>query len=154
MASIGFRCWKDRLAFVVLDGSVSNPVLVDHGNGVAPRDVGRPDVLAWLRREVHEVLDANVGISTGFFRAAEKNSRARMDGRYEFEGVLQEAAFSHQLNLGLVARIKSQIKRDTGFAGPQSELGQLVTHPALASLAANTYEDAVLAALCGLPGGS
>ena len=153
MASIGFRCWKDRFAFVVLEGTTGAPVVIDHGLRTAPVDHERPDALAWLRREVHELLELHSDVSIGFYKAAEGVSRSPMAERHEFEGVLQEAAVSSNRHLPVAARVKSQIRRDTGFDRAARYVGQMREHPALAGLAADKYSDAVLAALCGLPKG-
>ena len=124
---------------------------MDHGHRSAPMDLDRPDMLAWLRRDVHEILDSHPEVSVGFFKAAERPTRSPVAERHEFEGVLQEAALAHGRRLRLERRIKTQVKSDTGFGRAARYITELCEHEALEGLSRANFGDALLAALCGLP---
>jgi hypothetical protein len=141
VAVIGFRCYGDALAYVVLDGAVDDPVLVEHDHLRMPRG-DRPQQLAWARKEVQEIAQRTAASGVAY-KAAEPVARTKDLARAEAEGVLQEALAD--LGLTPIRRIKKQIKSDIGFAGPAGELEAALTGP-LAELPANRRE-AALAAL-------
>ena len=149
MSCIGFWCWDDHFSFVVLSGTADEPSLQGRGSRRAPKGLPRPEALQWLRREVHEVLNTH-SPQRAYYKATEGNSRTKDLRRGEFEGVLQEAAASHQLRLIIEGRVKAQVKRDTAFQRPARYLDHLLQHPALADVSTPTYCEACLAALCGL----
>lgn len=150
MNSIGFRCWNDRISFVVLGGTQEDPKVFTRGHVQAPASYNRSDVLVWLRQEIHEILNKN-SVNIGFFKAIENNSRNKDTSRAEFEGVLQEAARSHNCKINIQSRLNSQIKRDLAFENPARYLKKRFPSPELNELNNDKYSEACLAALCGLP---
>jgi hypothetical protein len=149
MAVIGFRCWGDKLAWIVLDGTVRVPAVVDHGHANVPANSTRAQQLAWLRREVIDVARAH-DVNRAFLREVEGMARgAGTTTRYECHGVLQEAWHSERPDVPLEKRVMNQIKRDTGVAG-REEIGDLIfDNDDLGTLSAS-YRDAISVALCGL----
>ena len=147
MKSIGFRCWKDRFSFVVLSGTCDAPVVLGNDHRIAPVGQSRAANLAWMRAEVIDVLLAH-SPDTGFYKADEGMKRDICRG--EFEGVMQEAAFSHQPQLEIVKRIKTQIRRDIAYDGQARYIDRALGPAGLQDLAKPKYVDATLAALCGL----
>jgi hypothetical protein len=146
MAVIGFRCYHSSLAVVVLDGSSADPILIDHVHVSMPSDA-RPSQLAWLRKEVREIV-ARVSPELVAYKAPEGSARTRDLGRAEAEGVLQEAV--HSAGIDVVRRLKTQIRVDIGFAQQARYLeNALQNYPALGDLPANR-RDAALAALSAL----
>lgn len=140
MAVVGFRCHKDALTYVVLDGDRSDPRVLDHGSTRMPKS-DRADQLVWLRQEVQEIMDRTDPAAVSF-KPAETVARTRDLGRAEAEGVLQEAVRSRGLTP--VRRLKSQIKADLGFPKPARYLESLLVGP-LAHLPGNRHEAALVA---------
>ncbi len=149
MAAIGFRCWKDRVALVVVNGTRSAPELVTHEVRTVPALPSRAEELHWVRREVQEILDTHRP-DRGFYKAAEPMAQRKDLARAEVEGVLQEAAFGHKTRLSLTKRINVQIVRDTAFSRKPRYLQELLSGTPLAGLPA-AQREAGMAALCGLP---
>lgn len=149
MSSIGFRCWADRFAYVVLVGTVSSPTLVDHGICAAPTGHSRQQILQWLRKEAFEILDRHKP-EKGFFKCTEPIAKTKILHRGEFEGVLQEAGLSHACRLSIESCQKNQIKKATGFSGAAKDLSPLLSPSAISSLNKDNYREAALVALCGL----
>lgn len=151
MKSIGFRCWKDRFAFVVLEGTQEAPTLVAKELRRSPQNVSRPEFLAWVRRNVYEILTAHLPDAVSF-RAHEPVSRMKDLHRAEVEGVLQEAAYGHSPSHLTLSRVKIQIKKDiVTFDRPARYLGYALVDANLADLKSVNFEDAALVAVCGLP---
>jgi Holliday junction resolvasome RuvABC endonuclease subunit len=149
--SIGFRCTKNSITFVVLEGHQEAPLVLAQDVRQVPKNISRPEELRWLRREVHDILNT-YGVEVGFYRSTEPSSKTRDMQRGEFEGVLQEAALSHeQRNLLLESRIKVQIKSNTGLT-KKDDVEELLESEAFMSIPSKSkYADAYLVALCGLP---
>jgi hypothetical protein len=138
--AVGFRCHKDSIVYVVLDGDLSAPRVIEHRQTPMPRG-DRPDQLVWLRQEVQEIVQRSRP-STVAFKAAEPVARTKDLGRAEVEGVLQEAV--RTLDLLPLRRVKSQIKADLDFARPARYLSTLLTGE-LARLPTNRAEAALVA---------
>lgn len=149
MKSIGFRCWADRISFVILEGTQEAPTIICKDHRKAPKGASRAEQLIWLRKEVHEIFDSNK-VDVAFYKATENNSRKKDLDRGQFEGVLIEAAYSHKVKCEIEGRIKSQINRDTN-ARKAKYVGELLQTEELEELASANFEEACLASLCGLP---
>lgn len=144
MRVVGVRCEKDAIAYVVLDGSLQSPQLVDHDRVTMP-EIERPKQLGWLRKEIRELITrTDAGVLA--YKAPETNARSKDLGRAECEGVLQEAALSKSLMP--LKRIKRQIKADLAFPESARYLDRAIPEN-LASLPRNRHE-AALAALSAL----
>lgn len=149
MKSIGFRCWKDKFSFVILNGEQEAPNLISHNHLKLPELGSRAEQLSWLRKEIIEIIDTNE-IDTAIFKASEPISRKKDPKRGEVEGILQEAIFSHEKNINIESRIKSQLNAKTN-ARKAKYLGELLVLDAFKGLAKLKYEDACIAALSELP---
>ena len=149
MRSIGFRCWKDTIAFVVLEGTASSVQLCANEKRSFPASATSAAQLAWVRREVHEILDAQLP-GVGFLKVAESIARKKDLRRSEVEGVLKEAAISHAVNLEVAPVMKRQIKAATHFGQSAQYLGNALQDMGLSELRTTAYEEAALAALCGM----
>lgn len=151
MRSIGFRCWNDRFAFVVLEGTQDQPSVVASEVRRSPKNVDRPEFLAWVRSNVDEILTAYEPDAASF-KATEGSSQKKDLRRAEVEGVLQEAAYSHRPSHVVTGRIKSQIRKDVaGFEEPARYVGRLLAGGSLSGLKSPNFEEAALVAICGLP---
>lgn len=112
MAVIGFRCFKNALSYVVLSGDADAPTVDDHAHVSFPV-ASRPEQLAWVRREVIEILNRTRPTAVGF-KGIEGSAQVKDTGRAEVEGVLQEACLS--AGVSPLKRLKSQI---TGRYAPR-----------------------------------
>lgn len=149
MKAIGFRCWKDKFSYVIVEGTQANPKKVSHNHLTLPKTVSRPEQLVWFRKEIKELMDTN-NIDVAIFKATETISRSKEPMRGELEGILQEAIFSHPKNTTIEGRIKTQLNSNTN-ARKAKYLGELLEHEEFCDLPKTNYEDACVAAISGLP---
>jgi len=149
MKSIGFRCWKDKFSFVLIEGTQDNPTKIAENHLKLPKNLSRPEQLAWFRLEIKELMDTN-DISIAIFKATEPISRTKEPTRGELEGILQETIFSHPKATTVEGRIKSQLNSNTN-ARKAKYLGELLDIDTFKDLSKVNYEDACIAALSGLP---
>lgn len=149
MKSLGIRCWNDKFSYVILTGTQEEPEEVESNQLNLPNNRSRPQQLAWLRKEIHELLDKHE-ISIGCFKATEPISRSKDPKRGELEGVVQEAGISHDSQIIIEPRIKSQLNSKTN-ARKTKYLGELLEIEGLNHLNKTKFEDAIISALSGLP---
>lgn len=149
MKSIGFRCWKDKFTYVIIEGTQDNPTRLKENHLKLPKNLSRPEQLAWFRREIKELMDTN-DIDIAIFKATEPISQSKDPARGELEGILQETIFSHPKPTTVEGRIKTQLNSKTK-ARKAKYLGELLEHEAFCDLSKSNYEDACIAALSGLP---
>lgn len=151
MKAIGFRCWKDRFAFVVLEGSQARPILVASKLRVAPPGLARYQVLSWFRENVQEVFET-FRPGDGAFKVVEATSRTKDLGRAEMEGVLQETAYSHEFGLPIDRRLKSQLRKAIPVGDePARYVHRVLNDVGLSQLDTERYRDAAVVALSCLP---
>lgn len=149
MKSIGFRCWKDKFSYVIVEGTQDNPTRITDKHIKLPKNLSRPEQLAWFRREIKEIIDTN-DLDIAIFKSTEPISRSKDPLRGELEGILQETIYSHQKPTQVEGRIKTQLNSKTN-ARKAKYLGELLEQQAFCDLSKANYEDACVAALSGLP---
>ena len=149
MKVIGFRCWKDKFSYVIIEGTQDNPNRLAENHLKLPKNCSRPEQLAWFRKEIKELIDIN-DIDYAIFKATEPISRTKDPARGELEGILQEVIYSHPKSTIVESRIKSQLNSKTN-ARKAKYLGELLELDAFNDLSKANYEDACIAALSGLP---
>ena len=150
MAVIGFRCYSDGFAFVVLEGTQANPKLVGHQRVSFPKNNSEGANLAWTRRQVGELL-AKHKVANAAIKRAETNARRKSLPRAQVEGVVKEAVYA-ALDEQCVPLLKSQIKAAIpGFAAPARYLEEVLSGSALAKLNTTNYLDAACVAIAALP---
>ncbi len=149
MKSIGFRCWKDKFSYIIVEGQQDNPTTIKYDHIKMPEFETRPEKLSWFRQEVTEILDTNE-FDVAIFKAIEPISRTKDPKRGELEGILQETIFSHEKPVSIEGRIKKQLNSKTN-ARKAKYLGELLILDAFKGLPKSKYEDACVAALSGLP---
>jgi hypothetical protein len=149
MKSIGFRCWKDKFSYVIIEGTQDNPVLIANNHLKLPKNLSRPEQLAWFKREIKELMDTN-DLDIAIFKATEPISQSKEPQRGELEGILQETIFSHQKVTQIEGRIKTQLNSKTN-SRKAKYLCELMEHEVFCELPKTNYEDACVAALSGLP---
>ena len=149
MRSLGFRCWKDRFAFVVLRGKQQSARLVAQEVRRAPTGAGRAEFLSWIRKSVREII-AKYDPDEVRYKTAEGSARNKDLARAQVEGVLQEAAYSR--NRIVTSKVKSQLRKDIcAFTGQAGYVQRALPQHGLTTLDVTDYREAALAALSGLP---
>jgi len=149
MIAIGFRCWKDKFSYVIVEGTQESPNKIMEMHIQLPFNCKRPEQLAWFRKEIKEIIDTHE-IDCAVFKATENISRSKEPQRGELEGILQETIFSHPKKITVEGRIKSQLNSKT-TARKAKYLGELLDKEPFKGLSKLKYEDACVAALSGLP---
>jgi hypothetical protein len=149
MKSIGFRCWKDKFSYVIVEGTQDNPSRLGENHLKLPLKMERPEQLAWFKQEIKELMDTN-DVDVAIFKATEPISRSKDPARGELEGILQETIFSHSKPTTIEGRIKTQLNSKT-TARKAKYLGELLEHEQFNDLTKSKYEDACVAAISGLP---
>jgi Holliday junction resolvasome RuvABC endonuclease subunit len=93
MRYIGLRCWPDRFAYVVLEGTVGAPILIASDTVTIPADDDRPSFLNWISKEVRTILK-RYPQSRCSYKAIEPMAFKNSDSlrRSQAEGVVQAVA--------------------------------------------------------------
>ncbi len=93
MIVVGIRCTKDALDWAVVQGAERTAAsLVEHQKVTIPAGA-RGNQLAWVRKEVLELLERHA-VDAAAVRVAEGGGQSVSLGRSEVEGVVQEALTS------------------------------------------------------------
>jgi len=151
MLALGFRCYPNGFAYVVLTGNQSTPEIVAKDKFDLPQDECWCAKLCWLRRQIVELLELHNPDAVGIKRA-ESNVRKINTQRCEIEGVIKETIYSHS-NVASEFYLKSQLRRDiSGFTRSMRYLTSLLSERGLADLNRGYYQDAALVALAVLRG--
>jgi Holliday junction resolvasome RuvABC endonuclease subunit len=93
MIALGVRCTKDSLDWAVVDGTQRHLASVIEQRKVTVPAGNRGGQLAWVRKEVLELLERH-SVEAAAVRVAEAGGRSVSLGRSEVEGVIQEALAS------------------------------------------------------------
>src|SRR5207302_683765 len=116
MRVLGVRTHKDRFEWAVVEGDDrSGAAIVSTGKASIPQVAGRGQELAWVRQEVHAVLD-RCRPDAAAVDVCEPSVTA--PGRCEVDGVVQEAlavrnvATSRLFAATVRSRFKAQRKAD------------------------------------------
>jgi hypothetical protein len=150
MAVIGFRCWPDGFAYVVLDGTQAAPTVVAKARLKFPTDTPWSHSLAWARRQLEEIL-RQFPSSAAAVKTQEPAAQHKSLPRAEVEGVIKEAVFSFSA-VECTTRMKIQLRaaiRD--FKEPARYIERALEPRGLAELQHANFEEAGLAALSMLP---
>jgi hypothetical protein len=149
---IGIRCWPDKFAFAVADGSVERPRVVEAKVVPFPSRLSRPGFLHWISEELKGILRRH-HIDGAGFKSIEATARKNMSllHRAEVEGVVQAVIYEagcHSVGGLNKQQLKSRIKLNDRA----SELPQAAKDSGLMRGLANDCEDAVLVAWALLGG--
>ena len=148
---IGFRSFTDGFAYVVLQGTQSEPEVLEKDRLCLPKDHSWPACLVWVRKQLSEILqkfDANAAC----IKVIEPRAQRKSSKRIQIEAVIQEYLYSVK-SIDCTTRIKSQLKRDIlGFTDPARYLERVLTQSEiLSNLNTPQYQEATLAAVSELP---
>jgi hypothetical protein len=142
MLVVGVRCTKDKLDWAVVDGADRASASVIERRQVTIPARHRGEQLAWVRKEVLELLERHA-VEAAAVRVAEGGGQSVSLGRSEVEGVVQEAFASGGVS---PARHVAVTIRAAYGARNNSELGPaLEAVPAIKDTAASRREPAVSA---------
>jgi len=142
MLAVGVRCTKDKLDWAVVDGARRASASLIEGRQVTIPAGQRGEQLAWVRKEVLELLERHA-VEAAAVRVAEGGGQSVSLGRSEVEGVVQEALASGGV---FPARHVAVTIRGAYSARNNTELGSaLEAVPAIKDTAASRREPVVSA---------
>ncbi len=148
MKILGVKNGKDVLNWIVIDGTTrDNAVVIEHGENSAPAGK-RADQLAWVRREVLELV-ARHAIDNAAVRSAEAGtSGAPNFARAELDGVV--LASLSESSVPVDSYRSASVRSRFGRTKAAAEIAQ----SAIPSVNATTKSrrDQLVVALCALPG--
>jgi N-methylhydantoinase A/oxoprolinase/acetone carboxylase beta subunit len=144
---IGIRSFPDGFAYVILDGSQARPVCIAKDRLNLPVGVSWPEALAWVRRQVEEIMNAHQAVRA-CIKIIEHNAKRKSVQRSQIEAVILEYLFSSH-HICCEARVKAQIKRAIPRFHEQARyLDRLVaSHAHLRDLDTLTYQEATVAGI-------
>ena len=148
MIVLGVRCSKENLDWAVVEGDQRGTAsIVEHRKVTIP-NAQRGDQLAWVRKEVMELLERHP-LEAAAVRVAESGGKTVSLGRAEVEGVVQEALAS----AGLVpARHVAVTIRGIYGARNNPELVAALSAVPVIEDVATTRREPVVSAVALLPG--
>jgi Holliday junction resolvasome RuvABC endonuclease subunit len=143
---IGIRCWPDKFAFAVADGSVDHPQLLEANVVRFPSGLKRPGFLHWISDELKGILRRH-HIDRAAFKAIETTAQKNVSllRRAEVEGVVQAVIYEAGCH-NVTGLNKQQLKSRIKLNDKASELSQAVKDSGLLTGLAKDCEDAVLVA--------
>lgn len=148
---IGFRAFTDGFAYVVLQGTQSEPEVLSKDRLSLPKNHSWPACLAWVRKQLSEIL-LQFGVDSACIKTIEPMAKKKSAQRLNIEAVIQEYLHS-EYSIDCTTRIKSQLKRDiSGFNQPARYLERILTNSdVLGELNLPQYQEATIAAVSELP---
>jgi hypothetical protein len=145
---LGVRCSKENLDWVVVEGDQRDIASVAEQRKVSIPDGHRGDQLAWVRKELLELLERHA-LEAAAVRVAEPGGQSVSLGRAEVEGVVQEVLAS----AGLVParHVAATIRSLYGVHNKPELVSALSAIPVIEGIAA-TRREPVVSAVALLPG--
>jgi hypothetical protein len=145
---LGVRCSKENLDWAVVKGNQRGMASIAEQRKVSIPAGQRGDQLAWVRKEVMELLERHA-LEAAAVRVAEPGGQSVSLGRAEVEGVVQEALAS----AGLVpARHVAATLRSIYGARTKPELLTALSAIPLIESIATTRREPIVSAVALLPG--
>ena len=148
MIVLGVRCSKENLDWVVIEGDQRGMAAVAEQRKVSIPDGHRGDQLAWVRKEVMELLERHA-LEAAAVRVAEPGGQSVSLGRAEVEGVVQEALAS--AGLAPVRHVAATIRSLYGVRNKLELTSALSAIPVIEGVGASRREP-VVSAVALLPG--
>jgi len=144
--TLGIRCFPDKIAFVVLEGTKQNPKVLESDVRKFPKDLSRAGFLNWASKEVRGILQRRKVKRSGFkeIENTAKLNRALVK-RAEVEGVLQAVLYEAG-QVEVDGMNKMQIKKSLQFEGNAKEIGLALESTPLQEFLGRDHEDAALVA--------
>lgn len=146
---MGFRCWADRFAYVVLDGNPEDPSLIASDHILLPVNHERAAQLSEFRKDLFDVL-TQYEVGSVCFRSQEPIAKKKSLPRSELEGILQETCYSHMPRVIVAGRTVKQLKSILSYKGQANKIFELSGGPKFSHLAKTNFSEAVVAALAAL----
>lgn len=148
---IGFRSFTDGFAYVVLQGTQSEPEVMAKDRLCLPDNQNWPVCLSWVRKQLSEILQ-KFDVNAACIKSIEPIAMKKSAKRLQIEAVIQEYLQSMK-SIECTTRIKSQLKRDiSGFTDSVRYLERVLTQSeVLSDLNSTQYQEDTLAAVSELP---
>ncbi len=111
--AIGFRAEPKSVHWAVVEGSSTEPILVDRGTITSPKTYGEPQSLTWFRARAQELL-ARFGPESGGIKYTEQLARGGGDSmrtRCRIEGVILQLLDQERIEIltGNFRRVSGQM---------------------------------------------
>ena len=148
MIVVGFRCTKDTLDWVVVEGAERSLASITEQRKVTVPAGQRGDQLSWVRKEVLELLERHA-VEAAAVRVAEGGGQSVSLGRSEVEGVVQEAFASAGVT---PARHVAVTIRSTYGARTKADLAPVLAAVPAIEGTGTSRRDPVVSAVALLPG--
>lgn len=148
MIVLGIRCSKENLDRAVVEGDQRGTASVAEQRKVLIPDEGRGAQLAWVRKEILELVERHTPEAAAV-RVAESGGQSVSLGRAEVEGVVQESL--HAAGLVPVRHVAASIRSSFGARNRQDLDSALVAVRVIKDAAASRREP-VVSAVALLPG--
>jgi Holliday junction resolvasome RuvABC endonuclease subunit len=145
---LGVRCAKENLDWAVVEGDQRGTSSVAEQRKVSIPDGQRGDQLAWVRKEVMELLERHA-LEAAAVRVAEPGGQSVSLGRAEVEGVVQEALAS--AGLAPVRHVAATIRSIYGARSKPELASALSAIPVIEGIG-TTRREPVVSAVALLPG--
>jgi hypothetical protein len=146
---MGVRCWADRFAYVILEGTAEHPTLVASDHVLLPVNHERAAQLSEFRKDLYDIV-SQYAVKSACFRSQEPIAKKKSLPRSELEGVLQEMCYSHTPRVMVVGRTVKQLKSILKYQGQANRIFELSEDPHFSDLAKTNFSEAIVAALAGL----
>ena len=148
---IGFKSSINGFAYVVLQGTQSEPEVLEKDRLCLPKDHSWPACLAWVRKQLSETLQ-KFDVNAACIKIIEHKARKKSEKRLQIEAIIQEYLQSEK-SIECMTRIKSQLRRDIlGYTGPARYIERVLEQDEILSdLNTPQYQEAALAAVSELP---
>ncbi len=151
MASIGFRVTRDRLFFVVVDGTRMQPQLVAKGNPQPPPMASEAESMHWFHeesRELHETHGPGYSALKGPTPNPKYPARA---ARLRPEGAVLAGGLAANPPCEMRLRLASQIKTELAIDRQLDQAGPAwLRANGLQAVAGTNYWEAAIVAVEGL----
>jgi Holliday junction resolvasome RuvABC endonuclease subunit len=148
---LGLRCWPEKFAFVLIDGTVSSCHTVKSGVKKFPTDLSRPGFLNWISKELKGLL-TNHNVKTAVYKQQEfspQANRGTIARRAEVEGVIQAVLYENGCQ-DINGLLKQQVKKMTGYSGSAADILEVLSTTPLKDHIGEETEEAALVAFAVL----
>jgi hypothetical protein len=144
--TLGIRCFPDKLAYVIAQGNISAPVVVESDIRKFPTDLTRPGFLNWVSKEVKGILLRH-RIRSAAFKEIESNAQKTNASlkRAEVEGVIQAVLYENGCH-DVQGVNKQELKAALAFSGPAKDIAAALVNTDLHKFRGKDEEEAALAA--------
>lgn len=149
MKVLGFRCWKDKYSYVIVEGSQAVPVLVKSCHQSTPVLSDEIEILNWFYNEFNEIIESN-DFDKLTYKQEEPGAPRKDAKRVSVETCLRLAGIRSKKRVKPTGLVKASIKSKTGIKKAQY-LNEIMNHNCFDNLPDKNFTEAVIVAVSILP---